>query len=201
MYPQFWTTRIGGIFMRYSYEYKLKCIEMYRQGKWPESPQGIKEDRFHREIREWVRIEESCGAEALRHKPQNKVWSADEKYELVAKVMAGASYTSTAIQAGIDHGLLRQWTRAYKMKGYEGLAAQRKGRPPKEPQMKKKEQPADLTPSEREEMIRLKAENEYLRAENEVIKKEMALRHERWAVQLKAKKQRLSKNSAKKDMP
>ena len=201
MYPQFWTTRNGGIFMRYSYEYKLKCIEMYRQGKWPESPQGIKEDRFHREIREWVRIEESCGAEALRHKPQNKVWSADEKYELVAKVMAGASYTSTAIQAGIDHGLLRQWTRVYKMKGYEGLVAQRKGRPPKEPQMKKKEQPAELTPSEREEMIRLKAENEYLRAENEVIKKEMALRYERWAVQLKAKKQRLSKNSAKKDMP
>ena len=162
MYPQFWTTRIGGIFMRYSYEYKLKCIEMYRQGKWPESPQGIKEDRFHREIREWVRIEESCGAEALRHKPQNKEWSADEKYELVAKVMAGASYTSTAIQAGIDHGLLRQWTRVYKMKGYEGLVAQRKGRPPKEPQIKKKEQPAEFTPSEREELIRLKAENEYL---------------------------------------
>lgn len=187
--------------MRYSYEYKLKWIEMYRQGRWPESPQGIKEDRFHRKIREWVRIEESCGAEALRHKPQNKVWSADEKYELVARVMAGASYTSTAIQAGIDHGLLRQWTRVYKMKGYEGLVAQRKGRPPKEPQMKKKEQLVELTPSEREELIQLKAENEYLRAENEVIKKEMALRHERWAVQLKAKKQRLSKNSVKKDMP
>lgn len=45
--------------------------------------------------------------------------------------------------------------------------------------MKKKEQPAELTPSEREEMIRLKAEYEYLRAENEVIKKEMTLRHER----------------------
>ena len=37
--------------------------------------------------------------------------------------------------------------------------------------MKKKEQPAELTPSEREETIRLKAENEYLRAENAVIKR------------------------------
>ncbi len=67
--------------------------------------------------------------------------------------------------------------------------------------MKKKIEPAELTPSEREEMIRLRAENERLRAENAVIKKEIALREERWAAQLKAKKQRSSKNSVKKDMP
>lgn len=187
--------------MQYSYEYKLECIEMYRQGKWPESPQGIKEERFHKEIREWVRIVESCGVEALRRKAQNKVWSAEEKYELVAKVMAGASYTSTAIQAGINGGLLYRWVKTYKLKGYEGLVAQRKGRPPKEPQMKKKAQPAELTPSEREEMIRLKAENEYLRAENEIIKKRIALRRERWDEELKAKKQKSSRNSVKKDMP
>lgn len=67
--------------------------------------------------------------------------------------------------------------------------------------MKKKAVPAELTPSEREEMIRLRAENERLRVENAVIKKEIALREERWAAQLKAKKQRSSKNSEKKDMP
>ena len=67
--------------------------------------------------------------------------------------------------------------------------------------MKKKIEPAELTPSDREEMIRLRAENERLRAENAVIKKEIALREERWAAQLKAKKQRSSKNSVKKDIP
>ena len=36
--------------------------------------------------------------------------------------------------------------------------------------MKKKAVPAELTPSERDELIRLRAENEYLKAENEVIK-------------------------------
>lgn len=66
--------------------------------------------------------------------------------------------------------------------------------------MKKKIEPAELMPSEREEMIRLKARIEYLEAENAVIKKEIALREERWAAQLKAKKQRSSKNSVKKDM-
>lgn len=186
--------------MRYSYKYKLECVEMYRQGKWPECPNGIKEEHFHDTVRKWVRVEESNGSEALKRREQNKMWSAEEKYELVAKVMAGASYRSTAFQAGIDPGLLRRWASAYKIKGYEGLVAQRKGRPPKEPQMKKKAQPAELTPSEREEMIRLKAEIEYLKAENEVIKKEIALREERCAAQLKARKQRSSRNSVKKDM-
>ena len=65
--------------------------------------------------------------------------------------------------------------------------------------MKKKVVPSELTPSEREELIRLRAENEYLRAENEVIKKQIALRREKFAAQLKAKKLRLSKNSAGKD--
>ena len=66
--------------------------------------------------------------------------------------------------------------------------------------MKKKVDPAPLTESEREELIRLRAEIEYWKAENAVIKKEIALRHERIAAQLKAKKQRSSKNSLKKDI-
>ena len=39
--------------------------------------------------------------------------------------------------------------------------------------------PAELTPSEREEMIRLRAENERLRTEIAVVKKEIALREEK----------------------
>lgn len=31
--------------MRYSYEFKLRCVELYRQGKYPETPEGLsKED-------------------------------------------------------------------------------------------------------------------------------------------------------------
>ena len=178
--------------MRYSYEYKKKCVELYRQGKWPETPDGVKEKRFHDTVRIWVRIEDACGPEALQHKNQNKAWTAEEKYELVAKVLAGASNTEIATAAGINDGLLYKWVRCYKMKGYQGLAEQRKGRPPKEPAMKKQIVPKELTPSEREEMIWLRAENERLRAE-------IALREERCAAQLKAKKLRSSKNSAKKD--
>ena len=139
--------------MRYSYEYKKKCVELYRQGKWPETPDGVKEKRFHDTVRIWVRTEDACGPEALQHKNQNKVWTAEEKYELVAKVLAGASNTEIATAAGINAGLLYQWVRCYKIKGYQGLVAQQKGRPPKEPAMKKKIVPAELTPSEREEVL------------------------------------------------
>ena len=65
--------------------------------------------------------------------------------------------------------------------------------------MKKKTSPTPLTESEREELIRLRAEIEYIKAENEVIKKEIALRHEKWAAELKAKKQRSSRNLENKD--
>ena len=166
--------------MKYSYEYKKKCVELYRQGKWPETPEGVNEKRFHDTIRIWVRTEDACGPEAFRHKNQNKVW---------------ATCKETAISAGISDGLLYQWVRCYKMKGYQGLAAQQKDGHPR----KKKIVPAKLTPSEREKMIRLRAENERLRAEITVVKKEIALREERCAAQLKAKRLRSSKNSTKKD--
>ena len=187
--------------MRYTYEYKLECIELYRQGKWPETPEGIKStEGFHKKIRSWVRIEENCGPDALKHKKQNKVWFPEERYELVAQVIAGQSIKETAYKAGIDDGMLYRWVQKYKELGYNGLVTMKKGRPPKEPQMKKKVNPAPLTESEREELIRLRVENEYMRAEIEVQKKEMALRYERWDAQLKAKKQRSSKNSEKKDI-
>ena len=65
--------------------------------------------------------------------------------------------------------------------------------------MKKTPAPAQLTESEREELIRLRAENKYIKAEIEVNKKEIALREEKEAARLKAKKQRSSKNFVIKD--
>ena len=39
--------------MRYSYEYKRKCVELYREGKWPETPDGIKDpENFRNMIRD-----------------------------------------------------------------------------------------------------------------------------------------------------
>ena len=66
--------------------------------------------------------------------------------------------------------------------------------------MKKDHIPNKLSSSEKEELIRLRAETKYLRTENEAIKKIIALRHEKEAAQLKVKKQLSSKNLKKKDI-
>ena len=187
--------------MRYSYEFKRKCVEMYYQGIYPDTPEGIDTGRFHRKIREWVRIEEACGPDALRHRTHNKVWLPEEKLELVAKVIAGASITSVAFNSGINDGMLYQWVRKYKIYGYNGLIDKKKGRKPNNPDMKKvgTRKPPKPNESEYEELIRLRAENEYMKAEIEVIKKEIALREQKEAARLKAKRQQSSKNLEKKD--
>ena len=187
--------------MRYSYDYKRKAVELYRQGCWPDTPDGLNPKDFHEMIRGWVRIEESCGPEALQHKNQNKNWTPEERYALVARVLAGGSYKTVAFSAGINQGQLYQWVSNYKIYGYNGLIPKQKGRKPKDPDMKKigTRKPQKLNESEYEELVRLRAENEYMRAEIEVIKKEIALREEKEAARLKAKKQQSSRNSGKKD--
>ena len=203
MYPFYWTSSERGIFMRYSYEFKRKAVELYRQGKWIEPPADITNlKNFHDMIVRWHHLEKANSPDCLKHHGKNKKWAPEEKYELVAQVIAGATISSVAYAVGINTGLLAQWIRKYKIWGYNGLVDRKKGRKPKEPTMKKMNinNPHELEESEYEELIRLRAENAYIKAENEVIKKEIALREEKEAALLKAKKQRLSKNSEKKDI-
>lgn len=74
--------------MKYSYEYKKECVELYRNGKYPETPEWLTTKQFHKIIRQWVRLEERYNSEILKHKTQNRKWAAEEKYELVARVLA-----------------------------------------------------------------------------------------------------------------
>ena len=185
--------------MRYSYEYKRKCVELYQQGKWPDTPDGIKERNFRNMIYRWARMEFNQGTEALIPKKHFKKWTPEEKLELISQVIAGKSNQEVALSVGINSGLLYQWVQKYKSKGYNGLVDKKKGRPGKENTMKKPITPTPLTESEREELIRLRAENEYIKTENAVIKKLVALENEK-AAQLKAKKQQPSKSYAKKDI-
>ncbi len=187
--------------MRYSYEFKRKCVEMYRKGILPDIPDGITKKEFQRQIIKWTRIEDANGPTALKHKSQNKYWAPEEKLKFISQVIAGKSCKSVAFNAGINDGMLYQWVRKYKIYGYNGLIPKQKVRKPKNPDMKKvsTRKPPKPNESEYEELIRLKAENAYMKAEIEVIKKEIALREEKEAARLKAKKQRSLKDSEKID--
>ena len=187
--------------MKYSYEFKRECVQMYREGLWPETPEGFSNpEDFHKEIRAWCKTEDLNGPEALKPRRNFRQWTPEQKLELVSRVLAGTPVYDVSCEASIKKNLLYSWLHKYQEFGYNGLINKKKGRKPMGSEMKKNEAclPRELNESEYEELIRLRAENAYIKAENEVIKKEIALREEKQAALLKAKKQRSSKNSGKK---
>lgn len=104
-----------GIIMRYSFEFKLECIEMYERGEFPDTPDGVSTKRFRDNIRQWKRMVDSSGIDSLHHKPQNRKWKPEEKLELIVKVLAGESCTFVALSNGIQPGMLYQWVNKYKL--------------------------------------------------------------------------------------
>ena len=64
---------------------------------------------------------------------------------------------------------MSNWVKRYKIYGYNGLDL-KKGRHSKKQPMKKFIISSELTPHEKEELIRLRAEIEYFKTENEAIK-------------------------------
>ena len=185
-----------GIFMRYSYEFKKECVELYKQGKWMETPEGVTQEAFRKKIRYWVRLVDFHGEEILKHKEQDKKWTAEEKFKWISKVLVGNSYKSVAIEAGISSGQLYNWVNKYKKFGYNSLVIKKRGRKPKMNDKKENTNidPKPLNESEREELIRLREEVRYLKTERAVEKKLQALRMEKYAAYLKAKKQQSSEN-------
>lgn len=186
--------------MKYDWRFKLKCVEDYKEGRWTKKPEtaSCSDGNFHGKIRLWVRVFDLHGIDGLKHSSFNKDWTAEERYELVAQVLAGSSLKSVAIEAGIDDGQLYRWVRRYKENGYDGLQL-RKGRKPREPAMKDS-RPDELTKSEREELILLRRQNEYLKTENAYLKKLKALTARKKArSSVKAKKQHSSESSDSRD--
>lgn len=80
----------------------------------------------------------------------------EERYALVARVLVGESQKSVAISANINHSQLSNWVKRYKIYGYNGLDL-KKGRHSKEQPLKKSIISSELTPPEKEELIRLRA--------------------------------------------
>ena len=187
--------------MRYSYEFKLECVHQYiNTGTFPPTPENVRQKNFRDTVRIWVRLYKKNGADVFKHSDENRNWTPEDKLVLINQYKAGKSLRSVSIEAGINEGLLYSWIRKYQELGYNGLINSKKGRPRKNPDMRKKKAvQRDLNESELEELVRLRAENEYIKTEIEVLKKSIALRKEKEAAQLKAKKQRSSKNLENKD--
>lgn len=88
--------------MKYSNEFKMKCIEMYYRGEYPETPEGIKLIVFHKQIREWVRISERSSLDSVLHMTNSKQKTAEEKLEYVQQVLAGKANRIVAEENKMD---------------------------------------------------------------------------------------------------
>ena len=173
--------------MKYSWKFKLECVGKYKNGGWIETPPGCKYRRtFLNLVRVWAKDYEDLGIEGLKHSPTNKDWTPEERFALVARVLAGGSIASVAKEAHVNGGQLCQWVRRYDERGMGGLQC-KKGR---QPMKEKKAKKAKLSVTEREELRLLRERNEYLEMENEYLKKLDALVSAREAAEAKAKKRK-----------
>ena len=176
--------------MKYLWEFKLECVNKYKNGEYINHAGTPKQhDHFMNRVREWVKKYDDLGVDGLKHSSTNKSWTAEKRFELVAKVLAGNSIRSVAMNAHINDGQLCQWVRKYSEKGMEGLKF-KQGRPTKQFVMNKKTKKSKLSISEQEELKLLRERNLYLEMENEYLKKLDALVSKREAAEAKAKKQK-----------
>ena len=164
--------------MRFTKEFKLECVQKYKDGEPINDPGGCKHATFWNSVLEWVRIYDCLGEVGLEHKKPKRNWQ--DKMNMIQRVIDGESIKSVAYSNGIKGSLLSKWYKIYQESGIDGLKLDRRGRPPK---MAKKPKTSN-EPKTKEE---LEKELEYLRAENEYLKKLNALVQKRKGRQPKKK--------------
>ena len=161
--------------MKYSKEFKLECVQRYKNGDYIKDPPGVKHSSFHRRIMEWASIYDSLGEAGLEHsKPTLDI---NQRIELIKRVEASESYNSVALSAGVQHDLLIKWHKIYQEKGIDGLKLLKRGRPSMAKQNKEvvNKDPKDMSRDELLEALEMATiENEYLKKLSALVQKRKA---------------------------
>ena len=178
--------------MKLTLEDKFKIIELREKGYGfgTIAKQFKVKDTTIKRI--WYRYK-NHGVNGIIHPLKNRSYSPELKLEIINRVFQGESKTSLAAIYNLPgECTIISWMKKYEELGYNGLENKQKGRPksmsrkPKE-ETKTIKDNTPLTNEEREELIRLRKEKEYLEMENEILKKLDAL------VQMRLKQQEKKK--------
>ena len=175
---------------KYDLEFKLKCIEAYKNKKpYPPHP-GLRDVTLKRHVSLWNLLYRERGIEGLSNEIIYKDYSLKDKEKAIKLILKGKSFSEVGRILGMKcHSTVRRWYLDYVKDGYAGLQY-KKGINTKtsviisEP-MKKK-----LTKSEKEELLSLRKRNQILEAENLYLKNLDALLSKREKEEAKAKKQK-----------
>ena len=178
--------------MKFTIEDKLKIIELREQGMGY-SAIAKQFDVQYSTIRRMLSRYELHGLEGIKHPFKNRKYSAEFKLEVINRAYQGESKSSLSFEYNLPgECIIISWMKKYEELGYNGLESKPKGRPKSMPRKPKEETKTikdntPLTNEEREELIRLRKEKEYLEMENAYLKKLDALVKERLKQQKKKK--------------
>ena len=161
--------------MRYSKEFKLECIQRFKNGDYIKDPPGVKHKTFHNTVLSWTRIYDSLGEAGLEH--GRPTLNIDQRIKLINRVEAGESYSNASLSMGIGEDLLIKWHKIYKEKGMDGLKLLKRGKPSMTKSKKEVaiKNPKDMTRKELLEALETATiENEYLKKLSALVQKRKA---------------------------
>ena len=162
----------------YSFEFKLNVVLDYLSGetggyKTLAKKYNIKSKT---QIETWVNRYEQFGEEGLKRTETKKSYSGEFKLAVLQyRQVNKCSYREAANHFGIaNSSTIANWQRKYLAEGFEGLNKPI-GRPASMSEKSNEKDRLKLTSSEKEELIRLREENEFLKASLAYEKKLKAL--------------------------
>lgn len=167
---------------KYSFEFKLEVVQDYLSGETGGyKPIAKKYGKLaHSLIEQWVKDYEKYGEKGIKIKRTKTFYSGEFKLKVLQyRQYHNCSYREAAEHFGISNqATIANWQRKYLDEGFEGLNKSI-GRPNHMSKDKKEKVFLKVTESEKEELIRLREENEFLKASLAYEKKLKALVQER----------------------
>lgn len=167
---------------KYSFDLKLEVVKDYLSGETGGYRTIAKKYGVinKSQVENWVENYEKHGEEGLKNKSTKTFYTGEFKLRVLQyRQYHNCSYREAANHFGISNqATIANWQGKYLDEGFEGLNKSI-GRPSTMSENSKKKDALNLTKNEKEELIKLREENEFLRASLAYEKKLKALIQER----------------------
>lgn len=164
---------------KYTKEFKIKLVLEYLSGQTGGQPAVANKYNIpDSTLENWINKYNSGGFDNLSKKLNNNKYTSEFKLSVIQyRQINNTSYRETAQHFDISNGsVICNWERAYRERGLSGLENNR-GRPKKDMSKadKKPKNQKPIEESERDELIKLREENKYLKMQILFEKKFQAL--------------------------
>ena len=164
---------------KYTKEFKIKLILEYLSGEIGGASKVADKYNIPKgTLEQWINKYNSGGFDNLSKKLKNNKYTSEFKLSVIQyRQINNTSYRETAEHFNLANGsMVHRWEKSYRQRGLSGLEDNR-GRPKKDMSKadKKAKNEKPIVESEREELIRLREENKYLKMQILFEKKFQAL--------------------------